>query len=367
VNLALGFALLALIPMATGLPTNHGWSISKTVPDSGAATAGVLPHDQLVSFNGKPVNDFSKAFSKSVEASGGHQATLVVRRNGHLVVLHPTIGWILKSASADKLAPLASGDTITKVAGQPVSTYTAARQALHDAPSGKTTVEFLRDGTAYRTTVATPVTLPASGSQGFLGVFAEPRWARQNPVQAVGTAASSFSSMVTGSVQSIWHFFSPSGLTRWTQYVVTQNDTGTTAPKQPAAVVPVNPGAPSAQSTVATSSDSPGSNRIVSIIGMLQLGSDAGHAGFFFVLSLLALINIFLGLINLLPLPPFDGGHAAVATYEVIREKISGRPYRADMAKLLPVTYAVLALMAFVFLSSSYLDVVHPARNPFSP
>ena len=39
---------------------------------------------------------------------------------------------------------------------------------------------------------------------------------------------------------------------------------------------------------------------------------------------LLALINIFLGLLNLLPLLPFDGGHVAIATYEAIRE--SPRP-----------------------------------------
>jgi predicted transcriptional regulator len=56
-----------------------------------------------------------------------------------------------------------------------------------------------------------------------------------------------------------------------------------------------------------------------------------------------------------------------VATYEAIREKISGRPYRADMAKLIPITYAVLVLMGFIFLSSSYLDLLHPAKNPFGP
>ena len=40
-----------------------------------------------------------------------------------------------------------------------------------------------------------------------------------------------------------------------------------------------------------------------------QLGEQAGWAG---VLALLATVNIFLGLINLAPILPFDGGHIAV-------------------------------------------------------
>jgi hypothetical protein len=57
--------------------------------------------------------------------------------------------------------------------------------------------------------------------------------------------------------------------------------------------------------------------------------------------------------------------HAAIATYEAIRGRIAGRPYRADVAKLMPVAYAVIAVFLFVGLSSFYLDAVRPAANPF--
>ena len=96
-----------------------------------------------------------------------------------------------------------------------------------------------------------------------------------------------------------------------------------------------------------------------------RLARPAGAGGLAAVLMLLVLINIFLGLFNLVPLPPFDGGHAAVATYEAIRERLSGRPYRADVAKLIPVTYAVLVLVGFVFVSTAYLDLLHPIQNPY--
>ena len=58
------------------------------------------------------------------------------------------------------------------------------------------------------------------------------------------------------------------------------------------------------------------------------------------------MINIFIGLFNLVPLLPFDGGHVAIATYERIREsRRGGRRYLADVAKLLPLTYAVVLVL----------------------
>ena len=210
------------------------------------------------------------------------------------------------------------------------------------------------------------MSLPANGARGFLGIQQAPRYARQGPLQAVHTAGSQFVGLISGSVGALGRFFSPSGLTRWTKYVVT--DQGTTTSSSSSSVAPIQPigsHTPAATSNQPVSASAPENNRILSVIGVLRLGSQAGGAGAAVVLFLLALINIFLGLLNLVPLPPFDGGHAAVATYEAIREKLSGRPYRADMAKLIPVTYAVLALMGFIFVSSTYLDLLHPAQNPF--
>ncbi len=43
----------------------------------------------------------------------------------------------------------------------------------------------------------------------------------------------------------------------------------------------------------------------------------------------------------------------------------TGRPYHADVAKLMPVAYAFVLLLAFVVLSALYLDITHPIPNPF--
>ena len=65
-----------------------------------------------------------------------------------------------------------------------------------------------------------------------------------------------------------------------------------------------------------------------------------------------------------MPLLPFDGGHIAVATYERLRSR-AGRRYHADVAKLMPITAAVVAIMVVLGVTSIYLDIVKPIGNPF--
>ena len=48
-----------------------------------------------------------------------------------------------------------------------------------------------------------------------------------------------------------------------------------------------------------------------------------------------------------------------MAVYERIRSR-KGRRYHADATKLLPLTYAVVMVMAVLFVTTTYLDVVNP-------
>ncbi len=61
---------------------------------------------------------------------------------------------------------------------------------------------------------------------------------------------------------------------------------------------------------------------------------------------------------NLLPLPPLDGGHLAVVAYEAVTK----RP--VDMRKLIPVAAAVLSFFLILFVASLYLDIARPIRTP---
>ncbi|HET9691394.1 MAG TPA: M50 family metallopeptidase [Acidimicrobiales bacterium] len=97
--------------------------------------------------------------------------------------------------------------------------------------------------------------------------------------------------------------------------------------------------------------------RFASPVKVVQLFNEAGHTGFGQVLWLLAVVNLSLGIFNLVPLLPLDGGHVVIAAYEGVRSRLAGRPYRADVAKMAPIAYVALAVIVFIGLSSLFLDI----------
>lgn len=102
------------------------------------------------------------------------------------------------------------------------------------------------------------------------------------------------------------------------------------------------------------------STRPSTVVGASQFGGEVGRQdGLKGMLLVLASLNVFVGVFNLFPLLPFDGGHAAIATYERIRSR-RGKSYRADLAKMVPVATAVVAMLAFLLVAGLYLDITQP-------
>jgi membrane-associated protease RseP (regulator of RpoE activity) len=92
-----------------------------------------------------------------------------------------------------------------------------------------------------------------------------------------------------------------------------------------------------------------------SVVGIGRVaGSLASDDRFGDLLLLFGVVNVFVGLLNLLPLPPFDGGHLAVLAIE----KIRGRP--VDMRKVIPVSAAVAAFFIVFTVAVVYVDLVKP-------
>ncbi len=103
-------------------------------------------------------------------------------------------------------------------------------------------------------------------------------------------------------------------------------------------------------------------NRFLSPVGVYNVAGSAAERGIGPVLALLALINVFVGIFNMLPLLPFDGGHVTIAVYEAIRSRIKGRRHFADAGKLMPIAYVTVAALALIFVSSLYLDITSPLK-----
>lgn len=106
----------------------------------------------------------------------------------------------------------------------------------------------------------------------------------------------------------------------------------------------------------------------VSVVGASILGGDAVEAGVWeLFLLLLASLNFFVGVFNLLPLLPLDGGHIAVTLYEKVRDwvrRLRGKPAGGpvDYTKLTAVTMVVVLIGGAVVLLTVTADLVNPVR-----
>jgi len=106
----------------------------------------------------------------------------------------------------------------------------------------------------------------------------------------------------------------------------------------------------------------------VSVVGASRLGGEAVERGLWpFFWLMLAGLNFFVGVFNLLPLLPLDGGHIAVNLYQRVRDwirKLRGKPAGAPVnyLRLLPLTYFVIFVGGAVTLLTVTADIVNPIR-----
>jgi membrane-associated protease RseP (regulator of RpoE activity) len=241
-------------------------------------------------------------------------------------------------------AGLQAGDTIVSVDGVAVPTADELKAALRARIGQPVALVFEHQGERREATT----TLGNDVNKGLLGIQLEELALpskRVNPVVAAGRSVTEFGTGVKLSIQAIGSLFSPSGISDFVGDVrrggsPTVND---------------NPGSGSAPS----SGPAVDEHRPVSIIGATRIGTGLLSDGLFGFLAFFMTINMFIGIVNLAPLLPLDGGHAAIATYERIRSR-KGRRYQVDVAKLLPMTYAVVMILVLLFVSTVFLDIVDP-------
>jgi membrane-associated protease RseP (regulator of RpoE activity) len=82
-----------------------------------------------------------------------------------------------------------------------------------------------------------------------------------------------------------------------------------------------------------------------------QTGADGDWA---LILYFLGFVTVFVGLVNLMPLPPFDGGHLAV----LLIEKIRGRAI--DQRRVIPVAVAVMGFFVVFVTLTVIADLAKP-------
>ena len=262
-----------------------------------------------------------------------------------LVVMWSAVGLPTASLTVGSISRLKSGpspaqdagfqpgDRIVSVDGHAVKKWDELPPYIRARPGKPITFVVERNGQPV-TLVATPAPANPDGEQtGFIGIGARLDADKVNPVVGAGRAVKDIGRLTVASVKALGSFFSPSSLTDYGNQL-----TG--------------------------SSNADNQSRPVSVVGVVRIADQAAQQGLFDFLSILVLLNIFVAVLNAVPLLPLDGGHIAIATYERIRSR-KGKRYHADVQKMLPVTAAVVVLLIALGVTSLWLDIVHPVGNPF--
>lgn len=238
-------------------------------------------------------------------------------------------------------AGIRAGDVITAVNGEPTPTFVDVRSALQPLSGQEATLEIQRDGATEQLSV--PVTaaerLGPSGETvtvGAIGIVAAPvpdAIKTYSPAAAVPATAEFTGTMFSSTVSGLAAL---PGKLPGVAYSIAGGDRDEQSP--------------------------------MSVVGATRLGGELAERNQWpmFVL-MLASLNFFLALFNVVPLPPLDGGHIAVVLYEKARDgfrRLQGRAPAgpADYTKLMPITYAAAAFLLLIGVVTIVADVVNPIR-----
>jgi membrane-associated protease RseP (regulator of RpoE activity) len=260
--------------------------------------------------------------------------------------------WHIEEVTPDSAADDAGilpGDRITSIDGQPVGAFSDVGPLI-DGRVGDTLTVVVERGDRTVDLTATIGHQPGSPDDALLGVrrddLPDLPPVTGGPVRSVIVAGEYTASTIKNTVVSLAGFFT-GGVDDFAASVVEGgSDEGPT----------VGSSSGNGDSRPAGDGDE---NRLVSIYGVARIGASASEDGMSGFVLLMAFVNVSIGVLNLIPLLPLDGGHAAVATYERIRS-VGGRRHMADVSRLLPLTYAVVMFLVLIGVSSIYLDIVDP-------
>jgi regulator of sigma E protease len=295
--------------------------IGAVQPDSPAAAAPLLPGDEILSIDGAPKKDWEDALVAIVirpdralqvrvrrgtaEKEFTIRSTSMASREGMgQIGVSPLvrIGEVLPDTPAQR-AGLRADDGILAVGGKPVTSFGDIPSLLAAAPAGPLTVQILRDGAVSDVAVT-----PEGGKIGIKN---------KTIVQKLG---------FTAAVREA--FTATSNLVRQTFQILGGLVTASISPKA----------------------------ALSGPLGIAKASGDAARSGPAALLFLVATLSVSVGILNLFPLPPLDGGHLAVLAAEgAIRRDLSLRVKMWIMNAGAMVLFLLIGLVLYSDLSKTSL------------
>jgi membrane-associated protease RseP (regulator of RpoE activity) len=186
---------------------------------------------------------------------------------------------------------------------------------------------FERDGQIIERTMTPVVDVVDGQEQPRIGVVIGQELVPRGIGEAIGLGVGDLGRYTAESVAGIAKVFGPDGISRMAELLFTDE------PRR--------------------------SDDASSLIGISQQVGATGEAGGFDdVLLVFGYVTLFIGIINLVPLPPLDGGHLAL----LVIERIRGRA--VDLRKVIPVSAAVLVFLVTFVGAAVVLDIAKPIPLP---
>ncbi|MDN5854195.1 MAG: site-2 protease family protein [Actinomycetia bacterium] len=237
-------------------------------------------------------------------------------------------------------AGLKPGDELVSFGGQPVGSWDELTELIRDNGDANATIVLERNGKEISKDVETVVSVRPSLDEpdeytkvGFLGISPTSEHQRQD----IGFVLTTMGEYTKATADAIVHL---------PQKMVEVADAafgGVREKDRPMSVV--------------------GAGRVAGEMVTIDNTSWADRA--FRLITLIAAVNLFIALLNLVPLLPLDGGHIAGALYEALRRGFAKTfrkpdPGYVDVAKMLPVAYVVGGLLLVMGVLLIYADIVNP-------
>jgi membrane-associated protease RseP (regulator of RpoE activity) len=318
----------------------------KAIPAGGyCRIEGMTPGDEM------PVGEEDRAFYK---ASSGRK--LIVLGAGsflHFVIGYvllftlfagvgttqvlPVIGEVIKGSAAQS-AGIMVGDEVTSINGKKVSDWYKDVAAIRNSQGKELTLGINRNGQDLIITATAKLETIDGEERFLLGIINEVGLKRTGVVTSLKNAGIVTKDFLVESVKSLVHL--PSKIPAlWGQTVDGQTRDA---------------------------------NGLVGVVGVARVSGQAVSSNELSSLErlatfilIIASLNIFVGLFNLLPILPLDGGHMAVAIADEIRAfiaRLRGRPRPAaiDVTVLTPITMVVFVILAALTLLLLVADIVNP-------
>jgi len=291
-NLLLAFVLTALVlyhGAEAPVFQDQAPVVGTVTAGSPAAQADIRPGDRITAVADRPVETWQDVFiaigthsDRPVAVKllrGGVESTRTVtpvtssrsRYDFGDIGVQPTVRPKLIAVNAGQPAErggLKRGDLILAVDGQPVNSTSSFRDAIAKHPGQTITISVLR-GDARLDLPVTPVKQGAIGWIG-VGIGEETKSIKPSLPEAVG--------------MSVQENFRNAGLIFRTVWGLITLET---SPKQ-----------------------------LMGPVAIAQMSGESAELGWAALISLMAMISLNLGLLNLLPIPILDGGHIAIMALE---------------------------------------------------